>query len=100
MSNEAIKRVADLLKVFNDTFQLGAQVIEDGEDTSVTLTIKGVKNNGADFIRLLHETFDNIVQVSSDEHEVIYHEEKGLIVGKRVVKKIERIDYVFEEFED
>lgn len=97
MSNEAIKRVADLLKAFNDTFKLGARVLEDGEDASVSLTIQGQKNNGAEFINLLHETFDNIVKVSSKDHEVIYHEDKGLIVAKKVVKKVEVIEYE-EEF--
>lgn len=96
MTNEAVKRIAELLKTFNLTFDFEAKVIEEEEEeSSVELRIKGLKNDGADFIRILHETFNDIVQVSSSEHEVIYHPAKGLAVAKKVVKT----DYIIEEFE-
>lgn len=99
MQNEALKKIADLLKAFNDTFELKANVIDDDDqDQYVELKISQSKNNGAEFIRSLHETFNNIVQLASNDHEVIYHQGKGLVVAKKVVKKIEKVDYEFEDF--
>ncbi|AEO93654.1 gp395 [Bacillus phage G] len=92
--NETIKKINSLLKVFNDTFEIEAKLVEEGgEQVAAGVKINGLKNDGTHFINDFHSTFNSIVQSLSDEHEVIYHEEKGLAVARKVVKT----EYVIEE---
>lgn len=100
MNNEAIKRINELLKEFNNTFELKARVIEEDEDESaVELTISGLKNNGANFIKIIYDIFNDIIKASSDEHELMYIEGKGLSIAKKVIKKVEKVEYLVEDFE-
>ena len=87
MSKETIKIINQLLKSFNNTFEIEANLSqENNEMVADKLIIKSVKNDGSNFISLFHNTFNTIVQSMSDEYEVIYHEEKGLVVAKKIVK--------------
>jgi hypothetical protein len=96
MSEETLKRINALLKTFNGTFDIEADLVkENGETVAAGLKIKNVKNDGKQFIGVLHETFNSIVQSLSSEHEVIYNEDKGLVIAKKVVVT----DYVIEDFE-
>lgn len=91
MQNETLKMVAELLNSFNKTFDLEAKAI-NGEEESAEITIKNMKNDGSELVKTLYDTFNAIVEVTSEEHEVMYIEGKGLVVAKKVVK------YVVEEF--
>ena len=86
MSKETLKKINSLLKNFNSTFELKANLIEeDGEKIVDGLIIDGLKGDGSGFINELHETFNTIVQSLSKDHEVIYNEDKGLVIAKKVV---------------
>ena len=91
--NETLKKINTLLKKFNNTFELSAgEVVQEGEDEVTTeLQITGLKNDGSEFVAEMFELFTAITQSVSPEHELVYNEEKGLVIGKKVV------DYVFEE---
>lgn len=84
--SEALKKVNTLLKSFNKTFDISA-IIESDEVNG--LKIDDLKNEGTDFIGELFETFNTIVKSVSDEHEVVYNEEKGLVIAKKIVS----VDY-------
>lgn len=93
--NETLKKINDLLKSFNTTFDIKANLsVENGEVVADGLIIESLKNNGVEFVGSLHDTFNTIVQSISSEHEVIYDETKGLVIAKKIVKT----DFVIEEF--
>ena len=71
-----------MIKLFNDTFEL-EPVVGDGEVNA--LKLKSLKNDGEQFMDELFEVFNNIVKSSSSEHELIYTEEKGLVIAKKIV---------------
>jgi hypothetical protein len=96
MQNETLKRINVLLKSFNSTFNIKAEVLQEKDELVADVPkIKSLKNDGSDFINTFHETFNSIVQNISEEHEVIYNEDRGLVIAKKVVKT----DYVIEEFQ-
>ncbi|MFW6008349.1 MAG: hypothetical protein ACOCP8_03695 [archaeon] len=80
--NDALKKIKCLLKKFNNTFEISA-IIQD--DTVNGLKIDGLKSDGTEFIAELFEIFNTIVTGVSDDHEVIYNEEKGLVIAKKIV---------------
>lgn len=93
MTNETLKRINNLLKMFNNTFDIDANLVQDGDETiAAGLKIKNVKDDGSEFITSFHDTFNSIVQSMSDEHEVIYDEEHGLVVARKVIKTAYVID--------
>lgn len=92
--DETLKKINELLKKFNNTFVISAnQVEEDGEIVACGLRIDGIKNDGAEFINEMFETFNEIVKAVSDKHELVYNEEKGLVIAKQIIK----VDYIIEE---
>lgn len=90
--DETIKKINDLLKKFNNTFEI-SPIIAEGNDEQIAdgLKIDKLKNDGSEFVNELFDVFDLIVKSVSDEHEVIYNEEKGLVIAKKVV------NYVIED---
>lgn len=89
-----LQKVNELLKKFNNTFEISAnQVEEDGELIASGLKIDKVKNDGAEYINEMFTVFSEIVKAVSDEHELVYNEEKGLVIAKKVVQ----VNYVIEE---
>lgn len=96
MANETLKKINDLLKRFSNTFDIEANIVEDGDEMIASgLKIKGVKNDGSQFINEFHATFNSIVQNMSDEHEVIYDAKVGLVVAKKVIKT----EYIIDDIE-
>lgn len=89
MQNETLKMVAEFLSNFNNTFDLEAK---NSDEDSAEITIKSIKSDGSELIKTLYDTFNAIVEVISDEHEVMYIEGKGLVITKKV------INYVVEDF--
>lgn len=93
--NETLKRINLLLKSFNDTFEVEAEITQEGDEIVASkLRIKNLKNDGHDFINVFYNTFNSIVQGLSDDHEVIYNEERGIVIAKRVIKT----DYIIDDF--
>ena len=93
--NETLKTINSFLKKFNNTFELATgEIVEDEEDNVTNeLKIVGLKNDGSEFVIELSNLFGTIIQSTSSEYELIYTEEKGLVIGRKV------IDYVFDEDE-
>lgn len=93
--NETLQKINSLLKAFNETFDVKANLTKEGDEmVAVGLKIESLKNDGIQFVGTLHDTFNAIVQTISNDHEVIYDEEKGLAIARKVVKT----DYVIEDF--
>lgn len=93
--NETLQKINSLLKTFNETFDVKANLtVEGNEIVAEGLKIESLKNDGIQFVGTLHDTFNTIVQAISNEHEVIYDEEKGLAIARKIVKT----DYVLEDF--
>jgi len=89
-----LQKVNELLKKFNNTFAISAnQIEENGELVACGLKIDNVKNDGADYINEMFSVFSEIVKAVSDEHELVYNEEKGLVIAKKVVQ----VNYIIEE---
>lgn len=93
--NETLQRINELLKKFNSTFELQpTEIVQDGEENMTSgLEIHNMKNNGSEFINEMFNMFDAIIKSVSDEHELVYNEEKGLVIAKKVVT----VDYIIEE---
>lgn len=92
--NETLQKVNELLKTFNNTFNISANQIQEGNEQIVDgLKIDNIKNDGSEFIGELFEVFNEIVKAASDTHEVVYNEEKGLVIAKKVVQ----VNYIIEE---
>lgn len=96
MSNETLKRINSLLKTFNNTFDIEANLVQEKDEMVADgLKIKGVKSDGSQFVDNFHNTFNSIVQSISTEHEVIYHDEKGLVIARKLIKT----EYVIDDIE-
>ncbi len=97
---ETIKKISNLLKKFNETFDLEAHIEKDESELVASgLIIKSMKNNGYDFVGELYEMFNTIIDSISEEHELIYDEEKGIVIAKKVIRQVVQTDYVIEDFE-
>jgi hypothetical protein len=91
--NETLNKLNTLLKKFNNTFDLKANVIEDnGEDVANGFKIDKLKDDGSEFINELFDIVGSIVVSISNEHELIFNQEKGLVIAKKVVT----VDYIIE----
>lgn len=91
---ETLVKVNELLKKFNSTFKIGAHVInEGGEEVANGLKIESVKNEGTEFVSELFEVLNTIVSSVSDEHELVYNNDRGLVIARKVVT----VDYIIED---
>ena len=93
--NESLKKIQSLLKKFNDTFDIEANIItdENGEEVTNGLRIKKLNGDGAAFMDDIFSTFFQIVKSASDEHELVYDAKKGLAIAhKKVVYEIEDLN--------
>lgn len=96
MQNETLKKINGLLKMFNGTFEIEANLVKEGDETiAAGLKIEGLKNDGSSFISEFYETFNSIVQSISTEHEVIFDDEKGLVIARKVIET----KYIIDDLE-
>jgi hypothetical protein len=99
--NETIKKISDFLKKFNETFELEPQIEKEGNEyVAAGFSIKNIKNDGNIFVGYMYEMFSSIVGSISEDHELIYDEDKGLVIAKKVTKQVIQTDYVIEDFVD
>ena len=91
---ETLIKVNELLKKFNVTFKIGSHVInEGGEEVANGLKIEAVKNEGTEFVNELFEVLNTIVSSVSNEHELVYNNDRGLVIARKVVT----VDYIIED---
>ena len=88
--NESTKKINEMIKSFNDTFDISPNI--NGEEVN-QLKIDSLKNDGSEFVGLLFDIFGQIIESSDSEYELIYLKEKGLAIGKKVIKT----EYIFED---
>jgi hypothetical protein len=95
--DETLKRINDLLKKFNSTFEVSANIIkaENGEEIANGIKINGMKSDGSEFIGDMFDMFTAIIETISDEYELVYDINKGLVIAKKQVT----VNYVFDEGE-
>jgi methyl-accepting chemotaxis protein len=92
--DETLQRINEILKKFNSTFEISAnQIAENDEQVVSGFKIDGLKNDGSEFVDELYDMFSDIVKAISEEHELVYNKEKGLVIAKKVT----RVDYIIEE---
>lgn len=85
--NEAIEKINSILTSFNNTFKL--QIEESQDDEVNSLSIAETIGDGKDFINELTDLFDQVIKNTTDKFELVYNEEKGLVLAE----KIASIDY-------
>ena len=85
--NEAVEKINSILISFNNTFKLKIEESQDDEVNS--LSIVETIGDGKDFINELTDLFDQVIKSIDDKHELVYNEEKGLVLAE----KIASIDY-------
>lgn len=94
---ELIKKINQLLIQFNDSFKLEANIIDNnGEKIVNGLKIKELANDGSLFIDELFNMFNQIVSSIPNDYELVYDENKGLAIAKKIVK----VEYIFNEEEN
>jgi hypothetical protein len=93
--DETLNKINEVLKKFNSTFEISTAGIseENGEEITGALKITNLKNDGSEFVAELFNIFDAIAQSVSDDYELVYNEERGLVLGKKVVT----VNYVFDD---
>lgn len=87
--DDALLKINSLLKSFNNTFKIKIEESEGNEVNS--LSIEQIKSDGIDFINELTDLFDKVIKDITNDYELIYNEEQGLILAKKVAS----IDYEF-----
>lgn len=92
--DETLKKVNDLLKAFNNSFKISANFTEDNDDKIANgLKIDELKNDGSQFIDEMFNMFSDVVSAVSENHELVYNEDMGLVIARKVVS----IDYIIEK---
>lgn len=97
MNDDTLKTINNLLKSFNNTFEVSANIVsENDEQVADGLKIVGLKSDAdqTQFVSLMHDIFNTIIRSISEEHELIYDEDHGLVIAKKIVKT----DYKIEDF--
>ena len=82
--NELLLKISQIVKKFNNTFEISA-ITEDNNETSDIKIIK-LKNNGIEFNAEFFNFFNDIIKQVDENYELIYNEEKGLAIAKKVIK--------------
>lgn len=83
----AFKKVQILIKQFNETFDIEANIIKDektGEEITDGFKIKGLKNDGSAFLDEIFNTLVQMVRIASDDHELVYDAKRGFAIAKKI----------------
>ena len=86
VTNESLKKIQSLLKKFNSTFTIEANIVEEnGEEVTNGLRITALNNDGVEFMDEIFDVFARIVHASSDSHELVYDEQRGLALARKKI---------------
>lgn len=80
--NETLEKINSILTKFNNTFKL--KIEESTNDEVNNFSIEETIGNGSEFIDEVVDLFDKVIKGCTDEYELIYSEEKGLVLAKKV----------------
>ena len=84
----ALKKVQSLIRQFNATFAIEADItIDENTQEEITngLHIKELKNDGAAFLDEMLDTMSKMVHVASDSHELVFDEKKGFALAHKKI---------------
>ena len=81
--NDSLKKINRIIMNFNNTFKLKIEVATDNEINS--LSIEETIGDGKEFINEMVDLFDKVIKNSTDEYELIFNEEKGLVLAKKIM---------------
>ena len=81
--NELILKINQILKVYNNTFDI-SPITEDGEETT-NIKIEKIKNDGTEFNDEFFNFFNEIIKNLDSDYEMIYNKDKGLVIVKKIV---------------
>jgi hypothetical protein len=94
--NDTLQRVNSLLKSFNKSFNISADVQkeDDGTETVVGLKIDAVNDDGTEFMSDLFDLFAQIISASDSDYELVYNKDHG---GLCIAKKKIAVDYEIQD---
>lgn len=81
--NDSLKKINSIIMNFNNTFKLKIEESTDNEINS--LSIEETIGDGKEFINEMVDLFDKVIKNSTDEYELIFNEEKGLVLAKKIM---------------
>lgn len=81
--NDSLKKINSIIMNFNNTFKLKIEESTDNEINS--LSIEEIIGDGKEFINEMVDLFDKVIKNSTDEYELIFNEEKGLVLAKKIM---------------
>lgn len=80
--NESLEKINSILNHFNKTFKL--KIEETTNDEVNGFTIEETIGDGKEFINEIVDLFDKVIKNSTDKYELIYNDEKGLILAEKI----------------
>jgi hypothetical protein len=80
--SEQLQKINSILTSFNSTFKL--EIHESNGDEVNGFTIKETIGDGRDFINEIVDLFEKVITNSTEDYELVYNEEKGLVLAKKV----------------
>ena len=81
--NDSLKKINSIIMNFNNAFKLKIEESTDNEINS--LSIEEIIGDGKEFINEMVDLFDKVIKNSTDEYELIFNEEKGLVLAKKIM---------------
>ena len=81
--NDSLKKINSIIMNFNNTFKLKIEESTDNEINS--LSIEETIGDGKEFINEMVDLFDKVIKNSTDEYELIFNAEKGLVLAKKIM---------------
>ena len=81
--NDSLKKINSIIMNFNNTFKLKIEESTDNEINS--MSIEETIGYGKEFINEMVDLFDKVIKNSTDEYELIFNEEKGLVLAKKIM---------------
>jgi hypothetical protein len=93
--NDTLQRVNSLLKSFNKSFNISADVQkeDDGTETVVGLKIDAVNDDGTEFMSDLFDMFAQIISASDEDYDLVYDKDRGLCIAKKKIA----VDYEIQD---
>lgn len=81
--DEMVKKINDLLKTFNETFEVTPEMDKENPDTAIGFSITKIKNDGSDFVEEFSTLFSTLID-STNEYKLLYDVDNGFIIAKQI----------------